>query len=85
MRNWLKNRGKSTCQYIAHMLKGIGIANTQTYRASYLTIQLVSLKQAGKEKQFSLAYADLRVFSNFYSTSCNDFKNFKEAPYGYIS
>jgi hypothetical protein len=67
------------------MLKGRGIANTQTYRASYLTILFVSLKQAGKAKLFSLAHTDLRVYSNFYSTGCNDFEKFKEAPYGYIS
>ncbi len=85
MRNWLKNKGKSTYQYIAHMLKGKGIANTQTYRASHLTIQFVSLKLAGKTKLFSLVHADLRVFSNFYSTSCINFEKFKEAPYGYIS
>ena len=85
MRNWLKNKGKSTYQYIAHMLKGRGIANTQIYRASHLTNQLVFLKLAGKTKRFSVVYADLRVFSNFYSTSCTNFEKFKEAPYGYIS
>jgi hypothetical protein len=85
MRNWLKNKGKSTYQYIAHMLKGRVIANTQIYRASHLNIQFVSLKLAGKTKQFSVVHADLRLYSNFCNTSCNYFEKFKEAPYGYIN
>lgn len=85
MHKWLKNRGKSTCQYIAHMLKGRGIANTQTYRASYLTNQLFSLNQFGKTDIFSFMLADLRVFYNYTRYSFTDFEKFKEAPYGYIS
>jgi hypothetical protein len=85
MRNWLKNKGKSTCQYIAHMLKGRGIANTQTFRASYLTNLLLSFKQAGKTDIFSFMLTDLRVFYNYTRYSFTDFEKFKEAPYGYIS
>jgi len=82
-----KNRGKSLSQYIAHMLKGRVIANTQTQRALYLTNQLVSLKHAGKTNLFSFLLADLRVLYNYtsYSFSYCDFEKFKEAPYGYIS
>jgi hypothetical protein len=67
------------------MLKGRGIANTQTYRASYLTNQLFSLNQFGKTDIFSFMLADLRVFYNYTRYSFTDFEKFKEAPYGYIS